>query len=79
MEDLVRKKRIINLKHKGYAVSNIAFTEEVSTKFVLDILGVSEDNSSVAYSRVHTGQELDITGQFRKISTMRWVNCEQAA
>ena len=79
MEDLIRKKRIINLRHKGYAVSNIAFTEEVSTRFVLDILGLSEENSSVAYSRVHTGQDLDITGQFHKISTMKWINCEQAA
>ena len=79
MEDLVRTKRIVNLRHKGYSVITIAEEEKVSTDFVLSILGISEDNSSVAYARVHTGNDLDFTGKFREISTMKWVNREQAA
>lgn len=67
------KRSVINMKAKGYSVKQIALNHELSEKSVCEILGVSKADTSVAYAKVHTGLDQDLTGLFRKYSTMPWV------
>ena len=65
--------RIRVKRQQGLSIQTIAAKEQVSIKYVADVLGISEDNLSIAYADVHLGIDQDMTGNFKKYSTMAWV------
>ena len=61
------------MRTQGLSVQKIAATEKVTHALVCEVLGIAVGEESIAYSNIHIGCDLDHTGMFHEISTMKWV------
>jgi hypothetical protein len=61
--------KIRSMRKQGYSIDSICRYFSVTNRHVGSVLG----NNTSAFANEHVGDELDTTGMFRKISTMRWV------
>ena len=56
----------------GLSIKKIADEVEITIHATEKILGVNRAANN-AFNKIHMGHDLDTTGMFHRISTMRWV------